>query len=131
LRASLDYRQRSEAFATLRLLIRLIATKPTGLLRITGRHGSFARPTGGDHALTLCDERHMPKPSKMHQIKARESSEVAMKNDPADRDLIDQALMTYDLSDEALEAAARVDGGRAITVGHCATVSNVWYCMPF
>jgi hypothetical protein len=54
-----------------------------------------------------------------------------MKNDHADLDQIDDALMTYDLSDDALEAAARVDGGRAIAVGYCATASNAWYCMPF
>jgi dienelactone hydrolase len=53
-----------------------------------------------------------------------------MKNDPADLDQIDEALMTYDLSDEALEAAARADGGRAMTVGYCATASHAWYCMP-
>jgi hypothetical protein len=35
-----------------------------------------------------------------------------MKGDTDDFDKIDEALMTYDLSDEALEAAARVDGGR-------------------
>jgi hypothetical protein len=54
-----------------------------------------------------------------------------MKNDPADLDQIDETLMTYDLSDEALEAASGVDGGRAITVGYCATAANAWYCMPF
>ncbi len=54
-----------------------------------------------------------------------------MKVDAADVDKIDEALMTYDLSDEALEAAARVDGRPAITVGYCATASNAWYCMPF
>ena len=59
-----------------------------------------------------------------------------MKDNAADLDKIDQALMTqalmtYDLSDEAVEAAARVDGGRAMTVGYCATASNAWYCMPF
>jgi hypothetical protein len=54
-----------------------------------------------------------------------------MTNDRTDLDQIDQALVTYDLSDEALEAAARVDGGRAITVGYCATASHAWYCMPF
>jgi hypothetical protein len=54
-----------------------------------------------------------------------------MKDDAADLDKIDQTLMSYDLSDEALEAAARVDGGRAMTVGYCATASNAWYCMPF
>jgi hypothetical protein len=55
-----------------------------------------------------------------------------MKDDAADLDKIDQALMTTnDFCDEALEAAARVDGGRAMTVGYCATASNAWYCMPF
>jgi dienelactone hydrolase len=66
----------------------------------------------------------------MLQIRGSESSEVAMKNDPADVDQIDEALMPCDLADEALEAAARVDGGTAITVGYCATASNAWYCMP-
>jgi hypothetical protein len=46
-------------------------------------------------------------------------------------DRIDEALMTYDLSDEALEAAARVDGRLAVTIGYCATASSAWYCMPF
>jgi hypothetical protein len=54
-----------------------------------------------------------------------------MTDDIGDLDKIDEALMTYDLSDEALEAAARVDGGRAITFGACATASPSWYCMPF
>jgi len=54
-----------------------------------------------------------------------------MKNDAADLDQIDEVLTTYDLSDEALESAAGVDGGRAITVGYCATAANAWYCMPF
>jgi len=48
-----------------------------------------------------------------------------------DLDRIDEALMTYVLSDEALEAAARVDGARAMTVGYCATAANAWYCLPF
>jgi len=60
------------------------------------------------------------------------SSEFAMKDDAADLRKIDQTLMTADdFSDEALEAAARIDGGRAITVGYCATASSAWYCMPF
>jgi len=54
-----------------------------------------------------------------------------MTDDTGDLDKIDQAFMTYDLCDEALEAAARVDGGRAITVGYCATASSVWYCLPY
>jgi hypothetical protein len=54
-----------------------------------------------------------------------------MKNDPADLYQIDEALMTYDLSDEALEGAARVDGRPAITIGYCATASNAWYCLPY
>jgi hypothetical protein len=54
-----------------------------------------------------------------------------MKDDAADLDIIDQALMIYDLSDEALEAAARVDGVQAVTVGYCATAGSVWYCLPF
>jgi hypothetical protein len=40
-----------------------------------------------------------------------------MKNDLADLYEIDEAFMTYDLSDEAPEAAARVDGRPAITIG--------------
>ena len=54
-----------------------------------------------------------------------------MTDDIDDVDKICEALITYDLSDEALEAAARVDGGRAITFGACATASPSWYCMPF
>ena len=54
-----------------------------------------------------------------------------MKDDTGNLEKIDEVLMTYDLSDEALEAAARVDGRPAITVGYCATASNAWYCMPF
>jgi dienelactone hydrolase len=54
-----------------------------------------------------------------------------MKDHAADLDKTDQALVTNDFSDEALEAAARVDGGRAMTVGYCATAANAWYCMPF
>jgi hypothetical protein len=54
-----------------------------------------------------------------------------MKDDTGDFDKIDEAPMTYDLSDEALEAAARVDGARAMTVGYCATANNAWYCLPF
>ena len=54
-----------------------------------------------------------------------------MKDDAGNLDKFDEALMTRDLSDEALEAAARVDGGRAITVGYCATAANAWYCLPF
>jgi hypothetical protein len=34
-----------------------------------------------------------------------------MKDDPANLYQIDEALITYDLSDEALEAAARIDAG--------------------
>jgi hypothetical protein len=54
-----------------------------------------------------------------------------MKDDVADLGKIDELLMTYDLSDEVLEAAARVDGGRAITFGHCATASSAWYDLPY
>jgi hypothetical protein len=53
-----------------------------------------------------------------------------MKNDLADLQ-VDEALMTYDFSDEALEAAARVEGVQAVTIGYCATASSAWYCMPF
>jgi dienelactone hydrolase len=97
----------------------------------SGAAGEARLSSANRRALTLCDERHMPKPPKMQQIRGPEASEVAMKNDPADLDRIDEAVMTCDLSDEALEAAARVDGGRAMTVGYCATASNAWYCMPF
>jgi hypothetical protein len=48
----------------------------------------------------------------------------------ADLYQIDDALVTYDLSDEVLEAAARVDGAR-ITFGYCATASSSWYCLPY
>jgi hypothetical protein len=54
-----------------------------------------------------------------------------MNNELADLCQIDEALMTYDFSDEALEAAARVDGRLAITVGYCATASSAWYCLPY
>jgi dienelactone hydrolase len=54
-----------------------------------------------------------------------------MKDGVADLDKIDEALMTCDLADEVLEAAARVDGARAVTVGYCATASSSWYCLPF
>jgi hypothetical protein len=54
-----------------------------------------------------------------------------MKDDSGHLDQIYEALMTYDLSDEALEGAARVDGRPAITIGYCATASNAWYCLPY
>ena len=54
-----------------------------------------------------------------------------MKDGVAGLDKIDEALMTYDLSDEALEAAARVDGVQAATIGYCATAGTVWYCLPY
>jgi hypothetical protein len=54
-----------------------------------------------------------------------------MKDNLADLDKIDESLMTYDLSDEVLEAVARVDGGGAITFGYCATASTSWYCLPY
>jgi hypothetical protein len=54
-----------------------------------------------------------------------------MTDNIGDLDRIDEALMTHDLSDEALEAAARVDGGLAVTVGYCATAASAWYCLPF
>ena len=49
----------------------------------------------------------------------------------ADLGKIDEALMSCDLADEVLEAAARVDGMRAVTVGYCATASTAWYCLPY
>ena len=54
-----------------------------------------------------------------------------MTDDIGDLNKIDEALVTFDLSDEALEAAARVDGKLAITVGYCATASSAWYCLPY
>jgi hypothetical protein len=48
-----------------------------------------------------------------------------MNENAADLDRMDQALVTCDFSDEALEAAARVDGRPAITVGYCATASTL------
>ncbi len=53
-----------------------------------------------------------------------------MNDGVADLDKIDESLMTYDLADEALEAAARVGGVRAATIGYCATASTSWYCLP-
>ncbi len=54
-----------------------------------------------------------------------------MTDDTGKLDEIDEALMTYDLSDEEMEAAARVDGVRAMTIGYCATASTSWYCLPY
>jgi hypothetical protein len=54
-----------------------------------------------------------------------------MTDDIDDVDKIYEALITYDLSDEALEAAARADGAQAVTIGYCATAGSVWYCLPF
>ena len=54
-----------------------------------------------------------------------------MTYDTGGLDQIDEALPTYDLSDEALEAAARVDGVKAMTIGYCATAASAWYCLPF
>jgi hypothetical protein len=54
-----------------------------------------------------------------------------MNDDAVNLDKFDQALVTYDLSDEALEAAARVDGRPAVTIGYCATASSAWYCLPY
>jgi hypothetical protein len=51
-----------------------------------------------------------------------------MKDDTSD---IDEALITHDISDEALEVAARVDGVQAVTIGYCATAASAWYCLPF
>jgi hypothetical protein len=48
-----------------------------------------------------------------------------------DLDKIDEGIMTYDLSDEVLEAAARADGVQAVTIGYCATAASAWYCLPF
>jgi len=54
-----------------------------------------------------------------------------VKDGVADLDKIDELLMSYDLSDEVLEAVACVDGVRAITFGYCATASTSWYCLPY
>ena len=54
-----------------------------------------------------------------------------MTDDTADLENIGEALVTFDLSDEALEAAARVGGRLAITVGYCATAGTAWYCLPY
>jgi dienelactone hydrolase len=54
-----------------------------------------------------------------------------MKDGVADLDKNDELLTSCDLADEALEAAARVDGVRAITYGYCATASTSWYCLPY
>ena len=79
---------------------------------------------------TLCDVRHSVENLYVVLTDQQrfEPLENAMKDDTANLDKIDEALMIYDLSDEALEAAARVEGGQAFSVGYC---SNVWYCMPF
>jgi hypothetical protein len=53
-----------------------------------------------------------------------------MKDGVAGLDKIDESVMTHDLADEVLEAAACVDGVRAITIGYCATASTSWYCLP-
>ena len=50
-----------------------------------------------------------------------------MNNDATDLDETDVALITNDLSDEALEAAGSGDGQRAITWMYC---SNHWACWP-
>jgi hypothetical protein len=52
-----------------------------------------------------------------------------MTYETGDLDQIDEALPTYDLSDETLEAAAR--GVQAITIGYCATAGTAWYCLPY
>jgi hypothetical protein len=54
-----------------------------------------------------------------------------MTDDIGDLDKMDEALMTYELSDEALEGAARVGGRPAVTIGYCATAGTAWYCLPF
>jgi hypothetical protein len=53
-----------------------------------------------------------------------------MTEDFGDLDKIDDAFTTH-VSDETLEAAARLDGVQAITVGYCATAGTAWYCLPF
>ena len=53
-----------------------------------------------------------------------------MTDDIEDLDKIDDALTIY-VSDETLEAAARLGGVQAVTVGYCATAGTAWYCLPF
>jgi dienelactone hydrolase len=53
-----------------------------------------------------------------------------MTDEFGDLDKIDDALTAY-VSDETLEAAARLDGVQAVTVGYCATAGTAWYCLPF
>ena len=53
-----------------------------------------------------------------------------MMHDIGDLDKIDDAFTIY-VSDETLEAAARLDGVQAVTVGYCATAGTAWYCLPF
>lgn len=50
-----------------------------------------------------------------------------MTSDATDLDETGEALITNDLSDETLEAAASGDGRRAITWAYC---SNYWTCWP-
>jgi hypothetical protein len=54
-----------------------------------------------------------------------------MTDDIGDLNKIDKALVTHDFSDEALEAAAGVDGVQAMTIGYCATAGSAWYCLPY
>ena len=49
-------------------------------------------------------------------------------NSGADQDRTDERILTYDVSDEALEAAAGVDDRRAITWFYC--TQQYWHCWP-
>jgi hypothetical protein len=51
---------------------------------------------------------------------------MAMTDDAIELDETDQALMSAQLSDAALEAAAGVADGRAITWIYC----SFWHCWP-
>jgi hypothetical protein len=80
---------------------------------------------------SLCDVGHSAEAFEdVPNCGAWNLSEVAMTDGVAGLDKIDESIMTCDLADEALEAAARVDGVRAITFGYCATASTSWYCLP-
>ena len=82
--------------------------------------------------ISRCDVGHSAEAfADVPNERARDLLEVAMKDGVAGLDKIDEALMTCDLADEVLEAAARVDGVRAITYGYCATASTSWACLPY
>jgi hypothetical protein len=51
-----------------------------------------------------------------------------MDNVTTDLDHADEYIIICDVSDEALEAAAGIDGGRAITWIYCTNL--YWHCWP-